>query len=325
MKVTAIAPSNIAFIKYWGKKDEKLRLPTNGSISMNLSNLFTTTTVEFNESFKQDEALINKGKNTEAKNRVINHIDIIRKMARISTHVKIVSKNNFPIGTGLSSSASGFAALTVAATKAAGLNLSEKELTIVARQGSGSACRSIPDGFVEWVEGDTSDTSYAVSLFPDNYWNLIDVVALVSQEKKDISSTEGQRKVASSPFFKERLNHIDRKIKLCQQFLKTKNFSALGQLVENEALEMHAIMMTSSPPLLYWLPSTLFLMKMVKKWRAAGLEVYFTINTGQDVHLIIEEKNRSELITLLKKEPIVKKIIINQPAQGAQIVKNHLF
>jgi len=325
MKITAIAPSNIALIKYWGKKDEKLRLPTNGSISMNLSNLLTTTTVEFNRSFKQDEVLINEGKSMKEVDRVIKHIDVIRKLAKISTRVKVISKNNFPIGTGLSSSASGFAALTVAATKAIGLNLSEKELTIIARQGSGSACRSIPDGFVEWVEGDTNDTSYAVSLFPHNYWNLIDVVVIVSQEKKDISSTEGQKITASSLFFKERLNHMNEKIKLCKQFLKTKNFSALGELIENEALEMHAIMMTSKPPLLYWLPSTLSLIKMIKSWRANGLKVYFTINTGQDIHLIIEEKNRLKLIALLEKKPIIKKIIVNQPAQGTRVIKNHLF
>ncbi|HSA83846.1 MAG TPA: diphosphomevalonate decarboxylase, partial [Patescibacteria group bacterium] len=142
MKATAVAPSNIAFIKYWGKKDEILRLPENGSISMNLSNLLTTTTVEFSDSYKQDMVIYNGAKESLVGNRAITHIDRIRKLAKIATNVKVVTENNFPSSTGLSSSASGFAALTVAASNAAGLKLSEKELSVLARQGSGSACRS---------------------------------------------------------------------------------------------------------------------------------------------------------------------------------------
>src|SRR3989304_6673895 len=169
-KATAIAPSNIAFTKYWGRKDEVLRLPENGSISMCLSDLLTTTTVEFSENYTKDEVIINGGglEAGEAE-RVIKHLDRVRKMANISLKAKVVSNNNFPTGTGLSSSSSGFAALTLAASKAAGLNLSEKELSILARQGSGSACRSIPDGFVEWLDGDTNETSYAVSLYPPSF------------------------------------------------------------------------------------------------------------------------------------------------------------
>ena len=169
MKATAIAPSNIAFIKYWGVKDEILRLPKNGSISMNLSNLLTTTTVEFNSNLTEDEISINETKESKEQNRVEEHLDRIRKLANLSQKAKVVSQNNFPTATGLSSSASGFAALSLAGAKAAGLNLSEKDLSILARQGSGSACRSIPDGFTEWLDGDTSETSYAVSLFPPDY------------------------------------------------------------------------------------------------------------------------------------------------------------
>ncbi|MCL4365872.1 diphosphomevalonate decarboxylase, partial [Patescibacteria group bacterium] len=159
MKATAQAPSNIAFTKYWGKKDEVLRLPENGSISMCLSNLLTTTTVEFSPAYTEDEITINGGgvEENEAK-RVIKHLDRVRKISGISEKAKMVSNNNFPSGTGLSSSASGFAALTLAASKAAGLDLPEKDLSILARQGAGSACRSIPSGFVEWLDGDTSET-----------------------------------------------------------------------------------------------------------------------------------------------------------------------
>src|SRR3989339_1401000 len=206
MKATAIAPSNIAFTKYWGRKDETLRLPENGSICMCLSNLLTTTTVEFSQGYQQDEVTINGGglEAGEAK-RIIKHLDRIRKPAGIDRKAKVVSNNNFPTGTGLSSSASGFAALTLAASKAAGLDLSEKDLSILARQGSGSACRSIPGGFVEWLDGDTSETSYAVQIFPPNHWDIIDIVAVVSENKKEVSTSVGQQSAQSSPFMEVRL------------------------------------------------------------------------------------------------------------------------
>lgn len=325
MKATAIAPSNIAFIKYWGKKDEKLKLPENGSISVNLDNLLATTTVEFSSEFDKDSVLINNRSEIKEVNRVIKHLDLIRKIAGISLKAKIVSKNNFPLGTGLSSSSSGFAALTLAGAKAAGLELNEKELSILARQGSGSACRSIPDGFVEWLYGDTSETSYSQTLYPPDYWKILDIVAVVSKEVKLTSSTEGQKIVSTSPFFQTRLQNIKQKIVKIKKIFETKNFTELGELIEEEALELHAIMLTSAPSLIYWLPATLKVMRLVKKWRSEGLEVYFTLNTGQDIHLIIEEKNSVELIKRLKEIKEVKKIIINRPSVGARLVEKHLF
>ncbi|PKP56739.1 MAG: hypothetical protein CVT89_05655 [Candidatus Altiarchaeales archaeon HGW-Altiarchaeales-2] len=146
-KATAIAHPNIAFVKYWGKKDEDLRIPLNNSISMNLGNLWTKTTVEFND-FDDDIVIINKEvAEGTAKERVVKHLDKFRNLASNVLKAKVVSENNFPMSSGIASSASGFAALTMANASALNLNLSEKELSILARLGSGSACRSIPDGF----------------------------------------------------------------------------------------------------------------------------------------------------------------------------------
>lgn len=325
MKATAVAPSNVAFIKYWGKKDEVLRLPENGSISMNLSNLSTTTTVEFNKNFKEDSITINDVREENSGSRAIKHLDRIRKLARINLKARVITKNNFPTGTGLSSSASGFAALTVAGAKATGLNLSEKELSILARQGSGSACRSILDGFVEWLDGNTSDTSYGVSLYPANYWDIVDVVVIVSRNKKEVSTSEGQKLAKSSPFFPVRLERIKKKIKLIKRHMREKNFSAFGKLVEGEALELHAIMLTSAPSLIYWLPGTLKVMHAVKKWRQEGLGVYFTVNTGQDVHLICQGKDVEKVVKKAKEISDVQKTMINYPSKGARLLENHLF
>lgn len=325
MKTTAIAPSNIAFVKYWGKKDELLRLPENGSLSMNLSGLTTTTTVEFSPDFSDDVIEINGTPEPNEGSRAVLHLDRVRKLANINLKAKVVTKNNFPTGTGLSSSASGFAALSVAAAKAAGLNLSERELSILARQGSGSSCRSIPDGFVEWLDGETSDTSYAVSLHPPEYWKIMDVVAVVSETRKDVPTSEGQKLASTSPFFQIRLGGIKAKLELAKKLIAERNFSEFGKLVEAEALEMHAVMLTSSPSLIYWTPGTLKIMKLTKKWRADGLPVYFTINTGQDIHLLCEPESVNALKEQLKLIPEVKEVIVNTPAVGARIAEEHLF
>lgn len=325
MKKTAIAPSNIAFIKYWGRKDEELRLPENGSISMNLSQLLTTTTVDFDNIYKKDSVIIDGVENEKESQRVIKHLDRVRKLADINNFAKVVSKNNFPSGTGLSSSASGFAALTVAASASAGLSLSEKDLSILARLGSGSACRSIPDGFVEWLDGNTNDSSFAVSLYPPSYWDIADVVVVASNEKKKVSTTEGQKLSNTSPFHDTRQENLPNKITKLKQFLKDKNFSEFGTIIETEALELHSIMLTSTPSLIYLLPNTLRIIHAVKNMRENGVEVYFTLNTGQDVHLICEKQDALAVSSEMKKLEGVKDTIINFPSNGTTLSENHLF
>jgi len=325
MKVTAKAPANIAFIKYWGRRDEKLRLPVNDSISMNLSGIYTLTTVEFLPNLKSDEIeVVGEKISNEGKERIIAHLERIRRLAKIKTFAKIKTKNNFPKGTGLASSASGFAALTLAGAVAGGLNLSLKQLSILARQGSGSACRSIPDGFVEWKAGDSSETSYAYSLYPPEWWDIRDIVAIVGEAAKKVSSSEGHVLAESSPFYRSRILGMKKKIRELKRALKRKDFEKFGEIVEEEAINMHAVMMTSKPPLFYWLPKTMEIILKVGDWREAGIPVYFTIDAGPNVHLICLKKDVKEVVKRLKKLKI-KKIIVNKPAKGARIVSEHLF
>lgn len=324
MKTTAIAPSNIAFIKYWGKKDEELRLPANGSISVNLSNLLTTTTVEFNKSLKTDDITINGKRDAKKANRVMKHLERIRAVARIPTKARVVSQNNFPTAGGLASSASGFAALTIAGTKAAGLSLKEKELSILARQGSGSACRSVPDGFVEWLDGDTDKTSFAISLYPPSYWDIAIVVVLAGNEEKSVLTSEGMRFVKSNPFYPVRLSNMGRKIKELKQYMKKRDFERFGMLVESEALELHAMALTSAPPIIYWQPLTMRVMKLVQGIRSRYFPVYFTIDSGPHVCIVCEKKNQNLLIQKLRQQNI-QDIIINKPSLGTRLTSNHLF
>lgn len=326
MKATAEAPSNVAFIKYWGRKDEELRLPTNGSISMNLDGLKTTTTVFFDNDLDQDLIIINDEKEEgEGYQKIVKHLDRVRKLAGINDKAKVVSKNTFPRSTGLSSSASGFAALTLAATKAAGLDLSEKELSILARQGSGSACRSIPDGFVEWLDGDSSDSSYAISLFSPGHWDLVDVVCILSTKKKAVPTSVGQLSSASSPYFAARLREMPAKIEKMKQSIANRDFSAFGQLLEQEALDMHRIMETSEPPLHYMTPQTKQMIKKVSEWRENGLQVYFTVNTGENIHLICEGKNAEKVLQNLSTESTVIQTLVSKPSHGARITSVSLF
>jgi len=353
MKATARAPANIAFIKYWGKQDEKLRLPLNASFSMNLSGAFTTTTVEFSKKYTQDiiefvsarhAELVSASKKVyrsrnefgmivardekfslEEKSRIIKHLDLIRAKAGISAMAKVFTQNSFPKGAGAAASASGFAALTMAAATALGLALSEKELTMLARIGSGSACRSIPDGFVMWEKGTGSESSYAYSLYPSDYWDLRDVLVIVASEMKKFLSTEGMSYVQSSPFLQSRLRRIPEKINRIQELFSRKDFPALGELIEKECLNMHAVMMTQAPPIFYWMTETLKLIHAVYEWRAQGLPVYFTIDAGPNVHLICEAKDEQKVIEKVKQLGIAKEIVVNMPADGTKIIEEHLF
>jgi diphosphomevalonate decarboxylase len=325
MKATARAHSNIAFVKYWGRKDELLRLPSNGSISMNLSNLFTTTTVEFNPSLTQDDILVNGVRDNEINRRVSKHVDRIRKLAHKNIYAKIISKNSFAASAGMASSASGFAALTVAGLAAAGISLSEKETSILARQGSGSACRSIPDGFVEWLDGETSEESYAHSLFNPAYWDICDLVAVLSKEKKDIPTSIGQQSVSTSIFFQTRIAQIKNKIKKCKELIEKKDFDNFGKLIEMEALELHSIMLTSWPSLIYWEPTSLSVMKTVKKMREEGILAYFTIDAGPNIHIICQKKDTNLVEPRIKDIIGVSDVLINSPSKGSYIIDTHLF
>lgn len=326
MKATAKAPANIAFIKYWGRKDEKLRLPANDSISMNLSGVFTITTVEFSDECKEDKIqLQGKELGEKEKERISDHLDKIRSLAGIKTRAKLVTENNFPSGTGIASSASGFAALTVAAASAAGLKLDKKQLSIIARQGSGSACRSIPDGFVEWKSGNSSETSYACSLFSAGWWDLRDIIAVVGEVPKKISSSEGHVLTESSPFYKPRILGMKEKLKRIKKAIKTKDFETFGEISENEAVNMHAVMMTSVPPIFYWLSKTLEIILAVHEWREGGLPVYFTIDAGPNIHLICQQDDEQKVIKRLDNINGLKGIISNKPARGAHLIHKHLF
>ena len=262
MKETARANANIALVKYWGNRDKKLILPYNSSISMTLDKLFTTTTVEFSEKYRKNELWMNGQKilGIEAE-RAFGLVDLVRKKAKLSSKAKIASNNSFPTSAGLASSASGFAALVLSASKAAGLDLSQRELSMLARMGSGSAARSIHGGFVEWKKGSKSDGSdcYGEQIAKKEHWpGLRMLVAIVSTKKKKVGSRAGMDlTVKTSPMYDSWLATIDNDLKDMKEGILKRDFKKAALTAQLNCLKMHAAMITTKPPIIYWQPETI--------------------------------------------------------------------
>jgi diphosphomevalonate decarboxylase len=319
---TAQAAPNIAFIKYWGNRDNTLRLPMNGSISMNLDGLYTRTTVSFQPSLPFDELIINGHEIAGAgRDRVSYILDIIRGMADIHERAEVISENNFPSGAGIASSASAFAALALAGSKAAGLNLNEKELSRLARRGSGSASRSIPGGFVEWQMGTNDEDSFAVSIAPPNHWNLVDCIAIVSTSYKKTGSTEGHSIAETSPLQAARVADAPRRLEICRKAILERDFNTFASIVELDSDMMHSVMMTSTPALHYWKPSSLEVMNCVREWRAEGIQACYTLDAGPNVHVLCPEPEAQGIQKRLRQINGVENVLVARAGGPTVILK----
>lgn len=324
-KATAIAHSNLALVKYMGRKDNVLRLPANGSVSMNLSGCRTTTTVEFSGQYSADLLLINdQPESGVGLQKISAHLDRLRSLAKTSARAKVQSQNTFPRSTGLSSSASGFAALTMAAAGALGLQLSESELSILARQGSGSACRSIPGGFVEWLDAETSAGSCGVTRFAPEHWDVCDLVAVCTYQPKKVSSSDSHTKVTSSPLFAEWVGCKKERIQQVLTAIKDRDFAALGPIVEAESEGLHALY--ESVGIVQRTDLAKDVCRAVRSWRETqGLQAYYSLNTGQNVHVLCLPQDAAKLRAQLLSIAGVQQIIENHPAPGASLSAEHLF
>ena len=318
---TALAHPNIAFIKYWGNRDQHLRLPANGSISMNLAGLTTTTEVSFSDELPGDMVELNgrllAGPELQ---RVSDFLDCVRRMAGVFKPAQVHSENNFPTGAGIASSAAAFAALSLAASTALGLDLGELELSRLARRGSGSASRSIPTGFVEWHAGDDDQSSYAVSIAPPEHWDLVDLIAVVEAGHKSVGSTAGHALADTSPLQPARVADAPRRLEICRSAIHARDFDRLAAIIELDSNLMHAVMMTSNPPLMYWEPATLRIIKEVPAWRKSGLPACFTLDAGPNVHVLCPSSAADEVRRRLSELPGVQQILQAAPGGPARLV-----
>ncbi len=320
LTATALAHPNIAFIKYWGNQDDALRLPVNPSLSMNLGDLQTVTSVTFSTDLPADELRMNEQPVSGAGlERVTAVLDLIRRQAGLQLPARVESTNNFPAGAGIASSASAFAALSLAGAAAAGLDLTEADLSRLARRGSGSASRSVPGGFCQWLPG-SDQNSLASSIAPPEHWDLRDVIVVISQEHKAVGSTGGHRLANTSSLQAARVAGAEARFAVCREALLARDLAALGPVIEEDTVVMHAVMMTSQPPLYYWQPATLTLIHAAGQWRAEGIPVYFTIDAGPNVHLICEAAHAEAVTRKARQLPGVKEVIVSGPGGPARLI-----
>ncbi len=296
-RAEAFAPVNIALCKYWGKRDSCLNLPVNDSLSIALAGLGSHTVLTRLDG-EQDEVFLN-GVAVEPDSgfykKVVAHIDLFRPLC--AGAVRMETSNDVPTGAGLASSASGFAALTKALAGLYGVALSDEQMSILARLGSGSACRSLYDGFVRWHKGSRSDTMDSFARPVAGVWPSLRIgVLTLTDAAKSVGSREGmQRTVDSAVLYQAWPEQAARDIASLERAIAEQDFALLGSTAEQNAMAMHATMLASWPPLLYWLPESVAALQTVWKLREAGVPVYATMDAGPNVKLLFEQQS-TELV-----------------------------
>lgn len=323
MKSRVRARANIALIKYWGKANPDLNTPAVGSISITLESLWSETEVEFDLRFTSDTLVLDGDSRPEQLGRVSRCLDLLRERAGVKTHARVISDNNFPTGAGLASSASGFAALSAAAADALQLDLSPRELSIVARRGSGSAARSVFGGYVEMHAGGAADgrDSFAEPLLAADAWPLEVVIAITDRGEKAVGSRAGmERSASTSPYYSAWIATSDNDLRAGRDAILEHDFDALAEIAEHSCLKMHAVAMANRPPLVYWNPATLDCMQAVKALRATGLPVFFTVDAGPQLKAICEPSVRDAVVGALRELPGVADVIVSGLGPGVEIL-----
>ncbi|HAY0766692.1 diphosphomevalonate decarboxylase [Enterococcus faecium] len=323
-KGKARAYTNIALIKYWGKKNEELILPMNNSLSLTLDAFYTETEVIFSDSYMLDEFYLDGTLQDEkATKKVSQFLDLFRKEAGLSLKASVISQNFVPTAAGLASSASGLAALAGACNTALKLGLDDLSLSRFARRGSGSACRSIFGGFVEWEKGHDDLSSYAKPVPSDSFEDdLAMVFVLINDQKKEVSSRNGMRRtVETSSFYQGWLDSVEGDLYQLKQAIKTKDFQLLGETMERNGLKMHGTTLAAQPPFTYWSPDSLKAMDAVRQLRKQGIPCYFTMDAGPNVKVLVENSHLSEVQETFTKLFSKEQVITAHAGPGIAIIE----
>jgi len=289
-KAHAFAPSNIALCKYWGKRNTELNLPITSSLSVSLGKKGSYISIEF---APEDKFILN--------GQVLNPFSIFSK--RLTEFLNLFRENyffrcemtsNIPIAAGLASSASGFAALVLALNHLLGWQLPAKDLSILARLGSGSACRSIWPGFVEWQQGEDENGMDSYGFMMNTTWPELCIgLYILQSNEKSLSSREAMnRTVETSALYSAWPDKVREDLHILKEAILSKDLHALGKTAESNALAMHATMLSAWPPIQYSLPQTLSTMQKIWDLRSGGLEVYFTQDAGPNLKLLFLEKDK---------------------------------
>jgi len=317
----ARACANIALVKYWGKRDARLNLPAAGSLSLTLDALVTTTQVAFDAGLAVDELVLDGAPARPGElARTSEFLDLVRAAAHIATRARVVSKNEFPTASGLASSASGYAALAVAASHAAGLALSARELSILARRGSGSAARSVFGGFVRMHAGDAAPATrpgdgsdaFAEPLRSPLAEQVRMVIAIVGggAPKSHGSRDAMDHTAATSPLYRAWLDLVPRDLAAAEAALAAGDLEQLGAITEANALAMHASAIAARPAVIYWQPATLAALAEVRALRAAGRAAWATMDAGPHVKVLTTTGDAAAVAAALRGVPGVTDLSI---------------
>ena len=324
--VTAEAPSNIAFIKYWGARDLEEPVPFNRSLSMTLDACRSVCSASPLKDGEEDEiGWLDKPSGGRPGRpgrpaapppafveRTKRHLDRLREWSRQTAApyaggFRIATYNTFPTAAGIASSASGFTALTLAATACMGFDLLPRTLSELSRSsGSGSAARSAWGGYVEWPDG---DGNAAVQILDERAWDLCDLIAVVETGAKKVSSRDGHRRAESSPYFAPRLAALDGRLERVRAALHGRDFRALGEAVEEEGIDLHLIAMSSRPPVYYWSPGTIEVLVAVRGLRSDGVAAYATMDAGANVHVICQPADAEGVADRLEAQGSVQYVV----------------
>lgn len=316
--ITARAHTNIALIKYWGKQDAKLMLPYTDSVSLTLADFYTDTTVSFDPSLTEDCFSLDGQVRSAAK--VSRFMDHVRQLAKVSAYAHISSTNHVPTAAGLASSASAYAALALAASRAAGLHLTPQALSRLARRGSGSATRSIYGGLAIWHRGQDDASSYAEAL-PATSLALAMVVVMISTAPKRVSSRALMANtVATSPYYPAWVAHNQHAAGQMVAALAAGDMAQVGHLTEQSSMQMHAAILAGDPAFTYWQPETLTAWAIVRQLRDSGVPAYATMDAGPNVKVLTTQAAAAQVQAALAKA-FPKQVLVALPGPAAQVLK----
>lgn len=297
---TALAHPNIALCKYWGKRDAALNLPSTPSLSLTVAPFRTRTSVTWGAD--EDRVVFNGTPNAGPEARkIFATLDRLTGGAPRPPCV-VETENDFPTAAGLASSASGFAALVVAANAASGLDLPASTLAVLARRGSGSATRSLQGGWVEWAMGDAADgsDSHGVQVAPAEHWDVAMLVVLVRSGPKEIGSTEGMNHtMRTSPYYPAWVSQAPADVEEARAAVLGRDLERLGRVTERSALRMHASMFAADPAVVYWKPETLLALDVVRGARKAGIGGWATMDAGPNVKVLCASDDAAGLAAAL--------------------------
>jgi len=318
---TARAFTNIALIKYWGKKNKQLKLPYTNSLSLTLDRFYTDTKATIINNDRDIVYLNEQLLDDQQNKRILNYLDTVRKFYSFNDHFQINSINHVPTSAGFASSASGFAALAASINETKQLGLNKRELSILARNGSGSASRSIYGGFVEWIAGTDNDSSYAVPIDETPEIDLTLLSVVIDQHSKKISSTVGmENSVKSSPFYSNWVTLVSSEIQEIKQAIAKKDIQKIGEISEHNAMSMHALTLSADPSFTYFAPETIQIIQLIQELRQKGVFAYATIDAGPNVKIICTKESIKKVQTYIEQQLSNVTTVVANIGSGIQYI-----